>query len=193
MPRKIIFIHGSPRPNGNTRVVAQKAIEAARKAGGAVTEVEAAALRYDTPGCSGCLLCQQSEEYRCQLADEVTEVVAGLPRFDTIVIATPVYWFSYPAQLKVIIDRMFSLVKFAPSGVASPLAGKTFGLLATAGGPEEGNLELLERQWMTPARILSCRYVSCLIPFAPYTPGALIGDTEALAKATAFGTSLAAK
>ena len=39
-----------------------------------------------------------------------------------LVLATPVYWFSQPAQLKMFVDRMFGLIKFDDAGgIRSPI------------------------------------------------------------------------
>jgi multimeric flavodoxin WrbA len=193
MADKIVFIHGSPRKKGNTRSVAAVAIEAAKARGAEVAEIDAVKLRHKKPGCTGCQKCQQSEAFVCAIDDEVGRVVATFPDYDVIVMATPLYWWSYSAQIKIVIDRMYSLSKFTADGdVNSPLTGRTLALLATAGGPLEENLELLERQWKNPAEMLGCAFHSCLFPFAPWEPGALIREPGVAEKARAFGERLAA-
>jgi len=192
MPNNIVFVQGSPRKNGNTRAVAAIAMEAAREAGAEVAEIDATELEFKKPGCIGCQKCQASEEFECTLGDEVGRTVATIPQYDAIVMATPLYWWSYSAQLKIFIDRMYSLSKFTDSWeVRSMLSGKTLALLATAGGPIENNLELLERQWKNPADILGCHFLSCLFPLVPPEPGALVKDAEAVEKAREFGRAIA--
>ncbi len=193
MPKKIVFVQGSPRKNGNTRAMASVAMEAARGAGAEVAEIDALELEFKKPGCIGCQKCQASEKFECSLGDELGRTVATLPGYDAIVMATPLYWWSFPAQIKGFIDRMYSLTKFGDSlEVRSAICGKTLGLLATAGGPVEGNLELLERQWRNPAEILECGFRSCFFPLTPPEAGVLAKDAAAVEKATEFGRSLAA-
>jgi multimeric flavodoxin WrbA len=190
MHRKIVFVQGSPRKLGNTRAVTAVAMASARDHGAEVVEIDATKLSFMTPGCAGCQQCQRSEAFLCAFKDEVAKSVAALPEYDVIVLATPLYWWSYSAQLKIFVDRMYSLSKISASGShKSLLSGKTLAILATAGGPMEDNLEILEQQWKRPATLLGCPFISCLFPNTP--PGALIEDPAAVEKARAFGQSLA--
>jgi multimeric flavodoxin WrbA len=192
MTRRIVCIQGSPRPRGNTRAMAALALEAARRQGAEVTEIDALKLTFRHPGCTGCRKCQASEVFRCTVDDELGRAVATLPDHDVILVATPIYWWSYTAQIKMVIDRMFCLSKFAPDGrVRSALAGRTLALLATGGGALEDNLDLLERQWSIPAAYLGCPFVSCLFPDTPPEAGALARDPAAAARARDFGRRLA--
>lgn len=192
MKRKIVFIQGSPRQNGNTRAVAAAAMAAAREAKAEVDEIDATRLEFKKPGCIGCQKCQQSEEFICTLGDQLAQTVATLPRYDVIVMASPIYWWSFTAQIKMFIDRMYSLSKFTESGdIRTLLGGKTLALMATGGGLLEDNLELLERQWKTPADMLGCPFRSCLFPLTPPEAGALLEDPAAMEKARRFGRLLA--
>ena len=191
MANKIVFIQGGPRKKGNTRAVARMAIEAAKEQGASVTEIDVTALSFKEPGCIGCYKCQNSDEYKCALNDEVAEKVATLPEYDVIVLATPLYWWSYTAQLKIFIDRMYSLMKLTGEEHKSAIAGKKLGLLATAGGPYENNLELLEAQWKNPADMLGCKFMTCLFPETNSDEGSLENDPAAAEKAREFGRSLA--
>ena len=126
------------------------------------------------------------------LGDEVAEKVAALPEYDTIVLATPIYWWSYPAQLKILIDRMYCLSKFSdPAGYRSALTGKTLAILATGGGGLEDNLSLLESQWQQPAEMLGTKFLSSLFPNTSPEPGSLLKDPSAVEKARVFGRVLA--
>ena len=157
MPRKIAFIQGSPRKNGNTRAVAAIAMEAARENSAEVVEIDATELEFKTPGCIGCRKCQQSEEFVCAIGDQVAQTVATLPEYDVIVIATPIYWYSYSAQIKIFIDRMYSLSKYTKlEGSRTVLEGKIFALMATGGGSVENNLEILESQWKKEKYSINC-------------------------------------
>jgi len=193
MTPKIVFVQGSPRQAGNTRAVAAAAMTAAREQGAEVVEIDATRLEFKAPGCIGCQKCQESETFVCTLGDQVAEAVATLPRYDVIVLATPIYWWSYTAQIKIFVDRMYSLSKFTESGgIKTLLGGKTLALMATGGGPLQDNLELLERQWKTPADMLGCAFAACLFPFTPPQAGALQQDSGAMQKARRFGRLLAA-
>lgn len=192
MSKKIVFIQGSPRKKGNTRAMAALAMASAREKGAQVAELDAVGLGVKEAGCRACQKCQESEPYQCVLGDEVAEKVAGLPEYDTLVLATPIYWWSYPAQLKILIDRMYCLSKFSgPSGPRSALTGKTLAILATGGGGLEDNLSLLESQWQQPALMLGTKFLSCLFPDVSPEPGSLLKDPSAVEKAKDFGRLLA--
>jgi multimeric flavodoxin WrbA len=192
MANRIVFVQGSPRKNGNTRAVTAIAMASAKENGAEVAEIDATNLGFENPGCVGCQKCQESEAFLCAFNDEVAQSVATLPEYNVIVLATPIYWWSYPAQLKIFVDRMYSLSKISdPENLRSLLTGKTLALLATGGGPIENNLELLESQWKTPADMVGARFLSCLFPNTPPEPGALIQDPSALEKAKEFGRALA--
>lgn len=192
MSNKIVFVQGSPRKNGNTRSITAIAMASAKESGADVAEIDVTNLKFKEPGCVGCQKCQQSEEFLCAFNDEVAQNVAMLPEYNVIVLATPLYWWSYSAQLKIFVDRMYSLSKLYYSETfRSLLSGKTLALVATAGGPIEDNLELLEHQWKKPADMLGCPFLSCLFPNTAPEPGSLIKDLSAVKKAKAFGKRLA--
>ncbi len=192
MKNRIVFVQGSPRKNGNTRAITAIAMASARQNGAEATEIDVTNLGFKAPGCVGCQKCQQSESFECAFNDEVAQNVATLPEYSVIVLVTPLYWWSYSAQLKIFVDRMYSLSKISdPENFQSLLVGKTLALLATAGGPMEDNLELLEYQWKKPATMLGCSFLSCLFPNTPPEAGALAKDPSALIKAKEFGRSLA--
>ncbi|MFP5240411.1 MAG: flavodoxin family protein [Acidobacteriota bacterium] len=192
MSKKVVFIHGSPRRKGNTLALAGVAREALAESGIASDVIDAARLEFKHPGCIACHKCQQSPEYGCHIEDELARAVKSLAEYDAVVLATPIYWFSYPAQVKMLIDRVFSLVKFGQNHeFFSPLSGKPWGLLATGGGQLENNLLELEKQWRIPAGLLGCEFVSMLFPACHYEPGKVVEDPAQVARAHAFGLRLA--
>ena len=194
MPHKVVFLHGSPRKAGNTRALAELAMEALAARGVASEAIDVPRLEYRHPGCVSCYQCQQGEDFRCHVDDELARTVATLPRYDALVVATPVYWFSQPAQLKMFVDRMFSLVKIDEDGnVFSPLRGKVLALFATAGGEEEENVDILVKQWRIPAERMAMPFLTCLFPFCHFPPGEAAGDPESAARARDFGDRLAAR
>lgn len=191
MGKKILFVSGSPRKGSNTRIVMRQALEAARAAGAETAEIDAAKLEHRVPGCSGCLGCKRSGEFRCVIGDEVARTVEGLPEYDAIVFATPLYWLSWSAQMKILIDRMYCLIRFDREGISSPLKGKTLALIATGGGGNAGNLELLEEQFLCITKIIGARFKALCLSQVPGGEGSLEEDRKALSQAAKFGRELA--
>lgn len=107
MEKNILVMTGSPRINGNTAKLANSFIEGALSAGHKVHKYEAAHERIH--GCRACNKCWSTGNPCVQL-DEFNELAKHLEAADVIVLASPVYWGSFPAQLKTIIDRTYSYV-----------------------------------------------------------------------------------
>jgi multimeric flavodoxin WrbA len=192
MSRNIVFIQGSPRMNGNTRAISEVVMDAAKEAGAEVSVIDALALEFKAPGCIGCQQCQESDKFECAIKDGLAKAVSTLPRYDVIVFATPLYWWSFTAQIKMFIDRIYSLVKISETGeIRTPLAGKMIALLATGAGSIKDNLDVLEIQLNHPAEMLSCRFASCMFADVICEPGILRIETEAVKKAREFGRLLA--
>ncbi len=191
MGKKIVIVHGGPRKNGNTRAVTKIAIDSAREHGATVDEIDAVNLTFKAPGCIACFKCQKSDLFRCAIDDEVAAKVATLPEYDVIVLSAPIYWWSYPAQLKIFIDRIFSLVKHHGDEHRSALSGKTMALIATGGGELKDNLNLLEAQWRNPAEMMGCKFLSSLFPDVLPEEGFLTRNPDAVNRAKEFGRLLA--
>jgi len=192
MARKITFLCGSPRKEGNTNRVVAWVAEAARAAGAEVQTIDLPRLNYKTNGCTACMGCKRSEEFRCVIDDEASPILARLPESDVVVFATPVYWFGPSAQLKVFTDRMFSLVKFDKDGFRTPFKrGTTVVVIATAGGDLDDGLRLVEETFRKAAQAVGFAFESLLVPHAPMDPGELESRPDVKEKAASFGRALA--
>ena len=145
MGKKILIVTGSPRKQGNTNTIAGWVADAAREAGAEVRLVNAATLKYKTGGCMACMGCQESEEYRCVIKDEASDIIASIPEYDVLVLASPVYFFSVTAQIKPFIDRMYCLTKFSDTSIQTALDHTEFGLIADGAGDMGSGLDLVEK------------------------------------------------
>jgi multimeric flavodoxin WrbA len=192
MATKILVLMCSPRKEGNTSHVTNWVVESATEAGAEVEVVDAAHLKYKQNGCIACMGCQKSTEYKCVIKDEATEVVARVPEFDVLVFATPVYWFGEAAQMKMILDRMYSLVKQGDGEreVRHEFDGMSLGLIATAGGDPEEGLEQVDALCQRVAHFfMEGRYHQLLAPFCD-SPDETALDDDLKARAVAFGHKL---
>jgi len=193
MSKKILILSGSPHKEGNTNFVVQCCAESARGQGSQVECIDVSRLTLKHNGCSACMGCQQTDRYECVLSDEAAEIVKRIPEFDVLVLATPIYFFSICAQLKIILDRMFCLFRFNPETeeFIHPLGGKTLALIATAGGDENGGLNLVGQTAEAMAQFIGMKGHSLLIPHAPHEPGKINDNLEIKQKAQDFGKILA--
>ena len=107
MSKKIVVITGSPRKNGNSFAMTKAFIEAAEAKGHIVTRFDAGTKKID--GCHACETCFSTGK-ACSFDDDFNTIAPAILEADVIVFTTPVYWYSIPAQIKGVIDRIFSLV-----------------------------------------------------------------------------------
>ncbi len=104
---KITVITGSPRKHGNSFAMTDAFIREAEACGHTVERFDAAFMHVG--GCHACMTCYKSGK-ACSFNAEFDAVAASILTSDAVVFTMPVYWYSIPAQIKGIIDCLFSLV-----------------------------------------------------------------------------------
>ena len=107
MSKKIVVITGSPRKNGNSFAMTEAFIKAAEEKGHTVTRFDAAMKKVG--GCHACETCYSTGK-ACTFDDDFNTIAPAILEADAIVFTMPVYWYSIPAQIKGVIDRIFSFV-----------------------------------------------------------------------------------
>ena len=133
MSKKIVVITGSPRRNGNTFAMAEAFVQAARARGHQITRFDAAL--ENVGGCRACETCFKTGK-ACSFDDAFNTVAPAILEADAVVFAMPVYWYSIPAQIKGVIDRMYSFVVGGKD-----IAGKECAVIACC---EEEDLSVLD-------------------------------------------------
>ena len=107
MSKKIVVITGSPRKNGNSFAMTEAFIKAAEAKGHTVIRFDAAMKKLG--GCHACETCFKTGK-ACTFDDDFNTIAPAILEADAVVFTTPVYWYSIPAQIKCVIDRIFSFV-----------------------------------------------------------------------------------
>lgn len=107
MNKKIVVITGSPRKNGNSFAMTEAFIKAAEEKGHTVTRFDAAMMNIG--GCHACETCFKTGK-ACSFDDDFNTIAPAILEADTVVFTMPVYWYTIPAQIKGVIDRIFSFV-----------------------------------------------------------------------------------
>ena len=105
MGKKIVVITGSPRKNGNSFKMTDAFIKEAEAKGHTVVRFDAALKKVG--GCHACTTCFKSGK-ACSFDDDFNEIAPHILEADGIVFTTPLYWYSFPAQIKGVIDRLYS-------------------------------------------------------------------------------------
>jgi multimeric flavodoxin WrbA len=188
MPKKVLIINGSPKKNGNTSILISAFNKGAKSKGASVEVINAAFFKNKVNGCNGCRACQKTKEFACVIDDDASKVIKKMTKADVIVFATPLYFYGATAQLKVIIDRMFSLYHWdnETDEMDAVLAGKGMVLIASA--YEDIGLKELEAPFRLTADYTGIKFRSLLIPNAGES-GDLKGNKGILKKAEEFGRS----
>ncbi|MEG2289009.1 MAG: flavodoxin family protein [Clostridium sp.] len=129
---KVCILMGSPRLNGNTVELLKPFIKE--------LEVNGAELVYITladkhiSSCGGCYACQNvTGEYGCKQNDDMQDIVLKILQSDCFVLATPIYSWYCPPEMKAMLDRFYGMNKFYGSGKGSLWDGKKCAIIATHG------------------------------------------------------------
>jgi multimeric flavodoxin WrbA len=126
LAKRVLILKGSPREKGNSATLAEQAAIGARDAGAQVESIYLHGM--DIRACDGCDLCKENGEI-CVIDDDMQSLYPKLQEADALILATPIYWFTYSAQLKLCIDRWYGLWNLEP-GI---FKGKPIGILLTYG------------------------------------------------------------
>ena len=94
-------------------------------------------------GCLGCDKCGENpDEIACVQKDDAIDIMEKMIASEVILYASPIYFWGFPAQIKALIDRGYSLVtNYHKPGWTSLLKGKRIGLLVTGEVSYEKNAE----------------------------------------------------
>ena len=107
--QKIVIIKGSPRKKGNSCSLAESLVKGAKDNGAHVEEFFLQDM--DIRPCNACNVCINQPKKGCIIDDDMQEIYVSLRSGDSIVIASPIYWFNISAQTKLFIDRLYGLIE----------------------------------------------------------------------------------
>ena len=133
MSKKIVVITGSPRKKGNSFRMTEAFIKRAEELGHSITRFDAAFLNLG--GCHACETCY-SKGRACTFDDDFNKIAPAILEADAVLWSTPVYWYSIPAQIKCVLDKLFSLVVGGKE-----FAGKEYGVITCC---EESDMSVMD-------------------------------------------------
>lgn len=102
---KILVITGSPRKNGNSNTLADNFIKGAQEARHTVVRFDSAFKNVHP--CVACNKCGMNGQ--CVFKDDFEFVKENIIDADTVIFATPMYYFGISAQIKAVIDRFYAI------------------------------------------------------------------------------------
>ena len=130
----VLIVKGSPRENGNSAALADQVAAGAEAAGAKVETCYLHAM--DIQPCDACDFCQDAADTGCVIDDDMQALYPKVREADALVYASPVYWFTISAQMKLFMDRCYALGGDEDYASEHALAGKRIGIILTYGGDD---------------------------------------------------------
>lgn len=104
MKKNILVISSSPRKGGNSDVLCDEFLKGAQEAGHNCEKIFLGDKNINY--CTGCGYCASSSYNGCSQKDDMAEILEKMLACDTIVFATPIYFYAMAGQMKTFIDRI---------------------------------------------------------------------------------------
>ncbi len=108
----ILGIVGSGKVDGNTERFLDACLKGAAEQGHSIYKIHLGKTKIAP--CMGCNVCQNGNG--CIQDDGMNEFLKAFRKCDAIVFATPLYFWGISAQMKAVIDRMYSIGEKDPKG-----------------------------------------------------------------------------
>ena len=166
--KTIFAINGSPRKNGNTAQLLQKALEGAASAGAEVKLIQLADL--DFSGCRSCFACKRlaNPAPGCVLKDDLAEILKELLQSDGIIMGSPIYFGTESGLYRNFLERLFfPMLRYTNPPSSRAEKRIDFGFIYTMNVPENvmdeyGYNAYLQSQSQTPGLIFNSRNIYTL-------------------------------
>ncbi|MEW6188120.1 MAG: flavodoxin family protein [Thermodesulfobacteriota bacterium] len=145
---QILAFNGSPRKNGNTSAILKAMLKGAKAEGAKTKEIRLHDI--DLKGCLGCLSCRKNPG-KCKQQDDLSPYLEAIKTCDGVIFGTPIYMYHVTGQMKIFIDRCYSLYISKPDGSgydSAVPAGKRFALVTSQGHPDVERFQKPIR-WLT--------------------------------------------
>jgi multimeric flavodoxin WrbA len=84
----------------------QTVLDGAEEAGYQITKYNLNEMKYS--GCQACGYCKSHDH--CQLDDDVSKLLEEIAEADAVVFGSPIYFFLFTGQFKLMEDRMYSFI-----------------------------------------------------------------------------------
>jgi len=98
---RVLGINGSPRMGGNTDILLDKVLAGARSKGARTEKVDLNNLKF-----SPCQECENlKDDGSCVIEDDMQSLYRKIEEADGIILASPIFFGSLSAQMKMMIDR----------------------------------------------------------------------------------------
>ncbi|MBP9007960.1 MAG: flavodoxin family protein [Methanospirillum sp.] len=128
---KVVAFNGSPRKEGNTRILLETVCEELEKEGIKTEIIQIGGKQVH--GCTACMKCFENQDNRCVIDNDfVNECIEKMIEADGIIIGTPTYFTDVSVEVKALIDRA-GFVAIANGGKFNRKAGAAVVAVRRAG------------------------------------------------------------
>lgn len=153
---QVLTLMSSPRKNGNTDRLANAFIKGVEENGYSTEKIY---VNYQNiKPCLGCNVCQKTNQ--CVQKDDMQDIYKKMLEAKVIVFASPVYFYTFNASMKLLIDRTFAIEK--------TIHDKDFYLLTTGLAPEESYFRIIKdtfQKYIDCLRVGGNRFVDSILGF----------------------------
>ena len=184
MAKNILVLNGSPRPKGNTIMLCEALQKGAESAGHKVSRFDLQKLNLH--GCLGCMKGGKDKASPCVQKDDMEKIYPLYTSCDIVVLASPLYYWSFSGQLKTVIDRLFAVAETDPA-YANPK--KDCALVMAAEGNTPDNWKPALDYYKALVHFLGWRDLGQVLAGGVLAAGAVAG-TPVLEEARLFGSKL---
>lgn len=119
---KVIALNGSPRLIGNTSNILHEVADELEKEGIETEQVQV--YSFDFELCNDCRSCEIRGDGRCILEDDpLNDIVDAMRAADGIILASPCYYGSCTAQMKIFLERAGMILEKGDKGLKRKVGG----------------------------------------------------------------------
>ncbi|MGV8125669.1 MAG: flavodoxin family protein [Methanothrix sp.] len=181
---KAIGIVGSPRKNGNVDTLVQAVLDGAEQAGYQTAKYSLNEMKYS--GCQACDYCKSHEG--CRLEDDLTSLFQDMAEADSVVFGSPIYFYQFTGQFRLMEDRMYSLIDAGFNSRLRP--GKKAVIVTSQGDPNPKSYEKAANEFADVLKLLGFEVKEIIRMENGSARDAVLGRKDLLDKARATGQSL---
>jgi len=139
-----IILFGSSRSDGDTRLAIDMAL---KNICNTIPVLDLSAYKI------------KEFSYEYNQDDDFQDIIQTILKYDTIILATPIYWYSVSAKMKCFIDRLSDLL-VRDNVSAEALKNKKLAVIASYKNHPEG-MRGFEKPLMNTANYLEMIYLTC--------------------------------
>ena len=184
---RVLCIAGSPRRQGNSDQMLDALVRGVRAAGGEAVELHAAAAGLNP--CRGCNACSLTGQ--CVIRDGMDDVYREIDAADAVAVATPVFFATVPAVLKMLIDRLqpYWARRFVLGEPPRPVK-RPGAILIVGGGGDPFGTDCAVAPVKSAFAVIAVRADEVLVSVGPDAPGEVGNLPDILARAEEIGREL---